>query len=274
MVAGIPYAVRSDVHGRVDLSRRQFEQASAYAGLFDLGDVEAMHIDRDHPLRHGQSKGERTIDVIMRNAIRSEGGLTDIAKETVQGVLTSINDMKHHLRDDGEKGFCYRGIAGNAAAAWTEIFRAIASPDQQRRLREYFDGFDDEFDVIRECAMEQVNGSIVLYLPWGASSETLRAALSELDGYDPAKIVVLSHDYLTGASLKPEWQREVKPMQSGELAVGALDYLAQRDCDIVVCYGHIGFEYGPAEVRFRHGRREMTAYHTDEKGGSLLRIEL
>ncbi len=264
------YAVRSDVHGCIDLSREQFQQARQYAGLFDLGDVEAKSIDRDHPLRCGQSAEEQTMDAIIRNSVKSGDTFKCITEDTIRDTLASVQSMSCHLKEALKAGFFYRGIAGNAAESWTRIFEAIADYDQQRRLQDLMDGFD----LIRECSLEKVNKSVVIYLPWKAHLKTLTTTLSQLDELDPARIVVLSHDYLTKASIRPEWQAKIRPMQNEEQAVITLDFLSQRDCKIVICYGHLGFEYEPAEVHFTYLGKEMTANHLDEKGGALLLLEL
>lgn len=263
------YAIRSDVHGRVDLSRRHFEETkSSYAGLFDLGDIEAQYVGLEHPLRQEQLQNEQTMDAIIKNSRAFDGKKR--ANRTIQDTLSSVGTMSSHLRI-AQEGVCYRGIAGNSAESWMKIFEAIANSKQQEELRHLF----EEFDLIREPTYEFFGiESVILCLPWKASMTTLMKTLSDLERYDPAKIVVLSHDYFTKASLKPEWYDAIKPMQNEEQAVTTLDSLAQRDCKLVVCYGHIGFEYERAEVRFQHKGKEMIAYHTDEKNGKLLELEL
>lgn len=264
------YAVRSDVHGRVDLSRKQFEQARAYAGLFDLGDVEVEYVDETHPLRQGQEKGQQTMDVIIRNSLNQEGTLTEIAQEAIRSILTSAALMNAHVKDTLTRNFFYRGIAGNAAESWTRIFEALAEPNQQKQLSSLF----EEFVLIRECLWEKVGESIVIYLPWKAPLETVSTTLNTLRNHDPERIVVFSHDYLTKCSLKREWREKIKPMQNEEQVTMVLDHLSERESEIVLCYGHIGFAYEAAEIHFKHLGKRMTAYHTDEKGGELLQLEL
>ena len=264
------YAIRSDVHGRIDLSRQQFQEARKYAGLFDLGDVEAKYIGRFHPLRKGQQKDEQTMDAIVRNAVDTDGTLTSVAQKAIQDTLVSVELMSSHLRENLGDRLFYRALAGNAAESWIKVFEAISNPDQQDNLKHLF----DEFDLISDCSLEEIGSSVMVYLPWKASPTTLETTLANLDGYDPARVVVLSHDYLTRPSLKPEWISGIKPMQNEEQAIKTLDNLSQRDCEIVLCYGHIGFEYEPAEVKFRYLEKDMTAYHTDEKGGKLLELKL
>lgn len=259
------YAIRSDVHARINLSKRQFQEVqSKYAGLFDLGDVEAKYIDINHPLRSNQTKNEDTMQAIIRNSIVN-GEQTDIAKKVIKDTLESIEFMNSHLNDNS---VFYRGIRGNATESWNKIFEIIASSVQQEKLQDLFSAYN----LMKNCSHERVDESIAIYLPWKAPIESVNVTLCKLDQYDPSKIVVLSHDYLTKKSLKPEWRDEIKPMKNEEQVITTLDNLANRDCEVLVYYGHIGFEYEPAKVGFVHKGKKMTAYHTDENGGKLLEL--
>ncbi len=278
------YGVRSDVHGRIGLAQRQLDtiKKQHMLGLFDLGDVECSYVSRKNPLRKGQTAQESTSNAIIRNALE-KGELTLNGRKAINATLISAQETRDHLASI--KGLNYRGIAGNAEDSWLAIFEQIASSGELSKLKELFQGYDHIREAKTEVTIDgqlydpAVNPGIrpssgVIYLPWKASLESVDAAIQKLDHLDLAKIVVLSHDYLTEGSIAPEWREEIKPMQNEEQVVMVLDALSKRDCIIEGYYGHIGFRYGDSQTTFQHNGKTITAYHADEKDGQLLEVRL
>lgn len=276
------FGVRGDLHGRLDKAKlhEAAVRLNLIDGIFDVGDIEAKYIGREHPLRKDQHRtGERTMDAIVRNALTSEGEVTEEGISAIEDTLRTVEEVRDYLNDSE---ILQRVIQGNARESWEHVFSVIADADQQAALKALFDSYTTiirdataEFYVEGELRKEgNQNGIALLYLPWKASLDTVDEALMKIESSDPSRVIVFSHDYLTRRSLHPDYRESVKPMQNEEQVVEVLDRLSQTGAKVIGFYGHIGFCYNHTRVQFKHSGKTITAIHVDERSGELHRFDL
>ena len=268
------YAIRSDVHGRIDLSNKQINEViqNQYTGLFDLGDIEFSHIGKDHPLRQNQKPNQDTMDIIVENALKDNRKL---GEQVIKNTLYSGREMLDHLKNIKIN---YKGISGNGSEAWMKIFEAIATDKEQEELEKLLEDYQTilktepgvEFYKNGELYLPKNNDdyvdSALIYLPWKSDKVRLNEELSKLDDVHLDKIVVLSHDYLSIDSIPETYKNSIKPMKNEEQAKIVLDKITEIDAkEREVYFGHIGFEYEAFEKEFKYNGKNIKAYHTDEK---------
>lgn len=279
------YGVRSDLHGRVELSKEHFRQVKEglFTGLFDLGDFEAEYIPSTHPLRKDQGKDEETCDAIIRNALKHP----QIMRKVIAQILSTSSRMKRHLIEERRNKCFYRGIAGNSEEVWQRICYSAGTVQDydnlmnilrkikaKKRAKAEFvvKGTVYSFDDIVERQLRPE--AALLYLPWKTELKYLFDALDKLSIFDPARIVILSHDYLSMASIPKEYRDSVRANQNEEQVSAALDSVCEHGRKIESYFGHIGPEFPVFCTTFSHKGADVTAYHTDEKDCRLLELRL
>jgi len=285
---GKEYAIRSDLHARVDVSREQVGVVveKDYAGLFDLGDSEIMRIPKDHPVRQGQQSGEPLESVIVRNMQNSKGTSENVwflREYVLNSVRSAMIDTKQIRRD----GVFYNGVAGNTLETWSSIYAQLGLGGEQKCLAGLIGSFglkieastdlfyDGEPVTYQDAKREGISPqSAVIYLPWKSSMNNVHRAVADAMEFDPDKYVVLSHDILTDECLPEELRDGAKTCKNEDQARYVLDVLSVASGHVIGFYGHIGFKYGRIENHFEYNGKEMHAYHPDSAAGEMMIIDL
>lgn len=275
MTVNNTFGVRSDLHARWELAMDHNREN--LAGIFDLGDIEAEYIKKHHELRNLQTPKEKTYEAIIRNSYENFFLFCNVVNSMSTNSELILNIL-------GEYKGIYRGIKGNSEESWENIIKeaTTGNDDELKKLHEMF----ESFNLIKEAKSEfYFNGNLysskeisgekpstgIIYLPWKASMESVNLALDDLSRFDLARIIIMSHDYLTKNSLIDEPE---KRMENEEQIITTLDNLAKTSAMVEGFYGHIGLEYGSFFKEFNHDGKTIKTYHADEKDGKLLELQL
>lgn len=299
------FGVTGDTHARINLisKHKKALKKGEFCAIFNLGDIEASYIDKDHQLRKGQNpEEESTMDAIIRNALDSEGNLTKQGKKSLKKTINSISSTALYLdlwenqtkrmrygNNRNDRFDNYKIISGNSVETWINIIKTIdcdsflhiayqftrfKSIIRESRVN-YVENnflFDQEYHSnFHESDVDEIksHGNAIIYLPWKCSMESVHKSIDELSKCNLKKVVIMSHDYLTSASIAKRYQNGIKPMQNEEQVVAVLDELSKSGAEIEGFFGHIGFEYEPFQTTFNHKGKQIITHHVDELGGKL-----